>query len=492
MMRVLYFIYIVILCNPYVYGRLESVRKVAVIGGGTGGLAFATALGRMGTGVEECKVFEKRASVKQAALGGGVQLSGGASILYRLGLGDELASTGERLMRVVSRNSNNSGLLRLDIDKLIRERAGDVLCDDNGEALTFSIMRDALQELLHRAACDEKAKTDVKVEINKTCDRIIRQDNDKLTLIFADGTEDGDWDMVVGADGLNSVVRSHTSSQNKPILPIPALEPGIHYTGIRITFAVTDEDPDFVLRNPEGRGAFHQWFGDGCYALTASYGGLKGVQHMMALVRRDHKDAALQENPEWKEESIVGNLKQLTRSRLEQAGFAGNKELLDLVDNCNSERFIDIGVKDRSLPLKSWSSLSGRVVLLGDSAHAMAPFLGQGANQAIQDAYSLSRQIGLYNSQYEGVAGKGTTDSEPTASLYSFIKTYENERKPSTALLSVKSNFLGFVETLGGTVGSLFRDNFFRMMGYVGVAAYIFLDGAKPRVGDLDDYRKQS
>jgi hypothetical protein len=40
-----------------------------------------------------------------------------------------------------------------------------------------------------------------------------------------------------------------------------------------------------------------------------------------------------------------------------------------------------------------WVSKGGRVVLLGDAAHAMAPFLGQGANQAIQDGYCLADRL---------------------------------------------------------------------------------------------------
>lgn len=57
-------------------------------------------------------------------------------------------------------------------------------------------------------------------------------------------------------------------------------------------------------------------------------------------------------------------------------------ELLEAVDKC-----FWWGLYDRR-PLQSWTK--GRLVLLGDAAHAMLPHLGQGGNQAIEDGVALA------------------------------------------------------------------------------------------------------
>lgn len=141
---------------------------------------------------------------------------------------------------------------------------------------------------------------------------------------------------------------------------------------------------------PDGRGAFHQWFGDSCYALAASYGGNKGIQHMLAVVYRSPSESAYGENPNWitmggknvkgnsyKEKSDINNKKVLV-DRLNSAGFAKNVEIQSILTAAeNGGRFFDLGVYDNTIPLKSWSSNTGRVVLLGDSAHAMYVILSR-------------------------------------------------------------------------------------------------------------------
>mmetsp|Transcript_155037 Transcript_155037/g.268613 ORF Transcript_155037/g.268613 Transcript_155037/m.268613 type:complete len:105 (-) Transcript_155037:69-383(-) len=103
---------------------------------------------------------------------------------------------------------------------------------------------------------------------------------------------------------------------------------------------------------------------------------------------------------------------------------------------------------------------------MGDAAHAMPPFLGQGANQAIQDALSIATAMKNVNE------GKETLDNA--------LGAYESIRKPPTVELLAKSAFLGELETLPGEL-SRFRNAFFTVTGTLGVAERVFVDGALPR-----------
>lgn len=114
--------------------------------------------------------------------------------------------------------------------------------------------------------------------------------------------------------------------------------------------------------------------------------------------------------------------------------------------------------------------------------HCRAPFLGQGANQALQDAYSLAQDISAANTR----AGDMDKDSlslslkQKSVAVKKIASEFETKRKLPTGLLSAKSGFLGALETLPGPLGGAVRDLFFVTVGKLGIAEYIFLDGAKP------------
>ncbi|KAJ7123872.1 hypothetical protein C8R43DRAFT_1090705 [Mycena crocata] len=90
----------------------------------------------------------------------------------------------------------------------------------------------------------------------------------------------------------------------------------------------------------------------------------------------------------------------------------------------NAEKITKYGLYDRP-ELKSWHE--GRVVLIGDAAHPTSPHLGQGANQAFEDAYHLVRLLVQHHT---------AVDSEPSSAVLSTVFTeFEAKRMERTAAL---------------------------------------------------------
>jgi 2-polyprenyl-6-methoxyphenol hydroxylase-like FAD-dependent oxidoreductase len=71
-----------------------------------------------------------------------------------------------------------------------------------------------------------------------------------------------------------------------------------------------------------------------------------------------------------------------------------SKTLIDLIESVDEKEIIQSDLYDFK-PLKKW--IDGRVVIIGDAAHATTPNLGQGACQAIEDAWFLAEQLSSTN-----------------------------------------------------------------------------------------------
>lgn len=466
----LFYIIIVFLSNKS--SDAKQLSKVLIVGSGIAGSTAALALSRIAPiGMKEILICEARENMFQSGLGGGLQLSGGSVILNRLGLQKELQTIGLQLERIRCTNTASQEMYQLDI-KSAFESSLELQRMSFGQPIgSYAIMRDALLDMLSKGI-SKASKQGPKVQClpNKRIVNI-QERNDKVVVQFTDG-KSMDCDLLIGADGLKSAVRQSIAS--------PAADGSIasYYDTckptLRITYCVTPPHAKLGY-NPRGKDAYlkeiHQHIGDGLYALVSSYGGLNGIQTMLALVYKSDSIVPNKgENADWQ---AIALQRANMFDRIQKSGLGTQNEILSVLDavlNGKDGRVFDLGVKDRLIPLNTWSSSAGRQVLIGDSAHPMAPFLGQGANQAMQDAYYLAQLIADYNSQsrLKGLADIGRL-------------LFDKRRNP-TALLSVKSSIIGRVETLGGPVGVFVKENFFRITGRLGIVKKEYLQGAIPQI----------
>lgn len=508
------------------------MERIAVIGAGIAGLSTAHALTATATAtatsssslvVPTVHCFDARPGLDKNQ-GAGIQLNGGLAVLGQINttvqravMDAGLPAVGVRSRaKAWSNSSSNSHdkpfetLLELDLLSTVRRAGGAVAAalihndknnnNNKDQLLWYSIMRGALQETLYETLPQE---TRQRVAFDKTLTDIIpassNTDNDGTgaMLHFADGTVAGPFDLVIGCDGIKSAVKEYVE-QGK-IAKNAAEREGAAaalYSGVRIRYAVKDG----TAAEPQAESAtLSQFFGDGAYALDGTYGNGAGKPNTKSsfVVYLDEgyigpfkksnpnsntaNGPVIGENADWTQnvQKAVESTRETMLKQVQDSGIP-DKDLAPTI--MNADRFFDLGVYFHNpFSLAGWSkeiadSGGAVAVLCGDAAHAMPPFLGQGSNQAIQDAYCLATKILEYNKQVR----RGDLD---VTELKELFKQYEKTRWPVAFAITWKAAFLGYLET-GGQNGmySKFRDVFFKTMGAVGVAEKVLLGAATPKV----------
>ncbi|MCC1492341.1 FAD-dependent monooxygenase [Cognatishimia sp. F0-27] len=322
-----------------------SGMQVVVLGGGIGGLATALAAARRGAWVT---VFEQAPEI--AEVGAGLQISpNGARVLQALGVAQAVADRAVRGAGVSLRDYREGReVVRLDLMQLGAD-----------QAYHFVHRADLIAAL--EAACREAG---VEIRLGQCATSVAPGIRPAFTL---DTQRHQDCDLIVGADGLHSVVRPALNGAAAPF-----------FTGQVAWRALA---PNSVVHPPEAR-------------VTMAPG-----RHVVSYPLRDKEVVnlvAVEEREDWVEEGWhhAGD-PDVLRQRF--GDFGGDvARLFQDVDSVGVWGLFRHPVAER------W--FAPGAALVGDAAHPTLPFLAQGAVMALEDAWALMAMLDAHDAREDGLA----------------------------------------------------------------------------------------
>ena len=319
-----------------------SGLKVAVVGGGIGGLVLALALRERGISFE---VYEQAGELRE--VGAAVALSGnGTRELRRLGVGEQVEAVSVAPSALVIR--------RWDTGEVIADHpiGRDGVYEATFGAPYYGVHRVALLQALAERLGGEG------LNLGRRCVGV-EERRSGLELHFAGGAHAA-ADVVVGADGAHSVIRPHVAGETHG-----RYSGTVGYRGL----VPVQEMPSLPDPTP-----LQFWAGPGRHLLHYAIDGGRTV-NFLAVVRM----------PEWTKEAWM---EQCPVSDAVDAFAGWHPAVIEMVGAT------EVGARwalHDLAPLDRWHT--DRVVLMGDAAHTMVPHQGQGANQTIEDAIVLADEL---------------------------------------------------------------------------------------------------
>ncbi|KAJ3211030.1 hypothetical protein HDU82_006851 [Entophlyctis luteolus] len=387
---------------------------VLISGGGISGLSLALLSARMGI---KCSVVERHVVGSYKSIGGGLGLWPASMQVLPADIRDELVQTG-RWMNTAGFADSNGQLLARPDQPAFAERFP-VLCIERQNLLLL------LKKYLSLHA---DGQAPVTFHENATIERYNTTANG-VTATLSTG-EIIHADILVAADGINSVIR-----------PREVTPQNMGYTYYRANVDVINANSAWHEFSFEAWGASCK---DAGLPLRFGFVSLKfpTVFWFLAVPTKN--------SPIKPQSGHVSVLEEKDKKLLVDMVSAWRSPnglpIADLIAATPEILRTDI-FKIPNVSSFSWSLQGGRVLLMGDAAHATAPNIAQGAGLCIEDAAVLSKLLSLL---------PPGPDITP-AMLENLAKQYERERKPRAATVQLVADSVALVGQQTGILAT-FRD----------------------------------
>lgn len=368
--------------------------EILIVGAGIGGLTAAASLLQRG---HKVRVYEQATELGE--VGAGIQMSANAvKVLDQLGLRASFEPTAVRPKAFEFRRFDSGELLhRLPLGEQHEQRHG---------APYFQIHRGDLHSALHAAV---RALDPGAIVLNAKATSVT-EGSSGAAVHFADGST-AQAELVVGADGIKSVVRQHVIGTDQPlftgqvawrcIVPVSRIPPELR-TDIVSTI----------------------WCGPKNHAVTYYLRNGELLNFVGCVERPDEEESWTAKRP-WEELD---------------ADYRGWHPMVRaVVDTVDRKECFRWALNNRR-PSMVWSTPC--ITMLGDAVHATLPYMAQGAAMAIEDAAILARALEL------------------DTPLREQLRVYETHRAPRTARVVEESNEMGELYHIGdaNTMRQAFHD----------------------------------